>query len=239
MSVNVTHPGVTLWDDYMSPRGITKAQLARVLRVPRSVVYAVVRGDKNIDADLALRLSDYFSDTTANFWMNLQTEYDLDIARERMGSPLSKKVKFLSCDKGPCHDFAHIYTDGGCRSNPGGPTSYGFVILGANDAILREGSGQLGGGTSNTAEYGAVIKAMLAARDLGLKDIEVVTDSKLIVEQISGRYGIKAEALYKLCQQVKKLAKEFRAFKIAWAPRRSNVALMRADDLTQIAFDRY
>lgn len=79
------HPGEILRTEFMEPMGITAYQLAKALHSPG--IYEVVRGQRAISADIALRLGKYFG-MTPQFWMNLQTDYDLRLAARR--APLSK-----------------------------------------------------------------------------------------------------------------------------------------------------
>lgn len=72
------HPGEILRTEFMEPLGITAYQLAKALHLPG--MYEIVRGKRAISADVALRLGKYFS-MTPQFWMNLQTDYDLRVAR--------------------------------------------------------------------------------------------------------------------------------------------------------------
>ena len=81
------HPGEILRTEFMEPMGITAYQLAKALQLPG--IYEIVRGRRAISADVALRLGKYF-DMTPQFWMNLQTDYDLRIAATT--APL-KKIK--------------------------------------------------------------------------------------------------------------------------------------------------
>ena len=71
------HPGEILRTEFMEPLGITAYQLAKALHLPG--IYEIVRGKRAISADVALRLGKYFS-MTPQFWMNLQTDYDLRVA---------------------------------------------------------------------------------------------------------------------------------------------------------------
>ena len=71
------HPGEILRTEFMEPMGITAYQLAKALHLPG--IYEIVRGQRAISADVALRLGKYFG-MTPQFWMNLQTDYDLRIA---------------------------------------------------------------------------------------------------------------------------------------------------------------
>jgi addiction module HigA family antidote len=79
------HPGEILLTEFMEPMGITAYQLAKALHLPG--IYEIVRGQRAISADVALRLGKYFG-MTPQFWMNLQTDYDLRIAATT--APLSK-----------------------------------------------------------------------------------------------------------------------------------------------------
>lgn len=72
------HPGEILRTEFMEPLGITAYQLAKALHLPG--MYEIVRGKRAISADVALRLGKYFS-MTPQFWMNLQTDYDLRVAQ--------------------------------------------------------------------------------------------------------------------------------------------------------------
>ena len=80
-----SHPGEILRTEFMEPMGITAYQLAKALRFPG--VYEIVRAQRAISADVALRLGKYFS-MTPQFWMNLQTDYDLRVAAAT--APLNK-----------------------------------------------------------------------------------------------------------------------------------------------------
>jgi antitoxin HigA-1 len=81
------HPGEILRTEFMEPMGITAYQLSKALHLPG--IYEIVRGQRAISADVALRLGKYFG-MTLQFWMNLQTDYDLRIAATT--APL-KKIK--------------------------------------------------------------------------------------------------------------------------------------------------
>jgi addiction module HigA family antidote len=75
--IMATHPGEILRTEFMEPLGITAYELAKALSLPGA--YQIVRGKRSISADVALRLGKYFS-MTPQFWMNLQTDYDLRVA---------------------------------------------------------------------------------------------------------------------------------------------------------------
>jgi antitoxin HigA-1 len=79
------HPGEILRTEFMEPLGITAYQLAKALHFPG--IYEIVREERSISADVALRLGKYFG-MTPQFWLNLQTDYDLRVAAA--SAPLSK-----------------------------------------------------------------------------------------------------------------------------------------------------
>jgi addiction module HigA family antidote len=85
--VFAVHPGEILKTEFMEPMGVTAYELAKALNFPG--IYEVVRGDRAISADTAIRLGKYFG-LPAQFWMNLQNDYDLRIAE---GSGVGKKIK--------------------------------------------------------------------------------------------------------------------------------------------------
>jgi len=85
------HPGEVLLEEYLTPLGLTQYRLAKNLNVPRRRINEIVHGTRSITADTALRLARYFG-TSERFGINLQTAYDLDVERDRLGSRLEKEV---------------------------------------------------------------------------------------------------------------------------------------------------
>jgi antitoxin HigA-1 len=85
-------PGEILLEEFMTPLGISQNRLARDLGVNVARVHEIVRGQRGISAETALRLAAYFK-TSAEFWMNLQTRYDLKLAEHEHGSGIRKSVK--------------------------------------------------------------------------------------------------------------------------------------------------
>ena len=80
------HPGEILGDE-LEETGLSAKRLAEVIQVPPNRLYQILAGKRNITADTALRLSRYFG-TSADFWMNLQTAYELDLARQQFGKAI-------------------------------------------------------------------------------------------------------------------------------------------------------
>lgn len=85
-------PGEILDEEFMKPLGISQNGLARALSIPVSRVAGIVRGDRSITADTALRLSRHFGNS-AQFWMNLQQYYDLERARDERGAEIEATVR--------------------------------------------------------------------------------------------------------------------------------------------------
>lgn len=88
------HPGEILREEYLSPMGMTPHALAMDLHVPAPRINDVVREKRSISVDTALRLSRYFN-TSAQFWMNLQSSYDLKVAEREVGSKIESEVRQL------------------------------------------------------------------------------------------------------------------------------------------------
>jgi len=86
------HPGEVLLLDFLEPLGLTQYRLAKSLSVPARRINEIVHGKRSITADTALRLSRYFG-MTEQFWMNLQTRYDLELEKDRLGSRLTNEVQ--------------------------------------------------------------------------------------------------------------------------------------------------
>jgi addiction module HigA family antidote len=85
------HPGEVLREEFLTPLGLTAYALAKACGVPRTRIERLAREETPITADTALRLSRYF-DTTAEFWMGMQAQYDLEHARDDVAAAL-KKIK--------------------------------------------------------------------------------------------------------------------------------------------------
>lgn len=88
------HPGEILLEDFLKPMGITQYRLARCVGVPPRRVNEIVHGLRAITPDTALRLGRFFG-TSAELWMNLQTRFDLETAKDRLGSRLEMEVQIV------------------------------------------------------------------------------------------------------------------------------------------------
>jgi len=112
-----------------------------------------------------------------------------------------------------------VYTDGACSGNPG-PMGIGAVVY-KRGKILKEVSRAIGDGTNNIAEYEAVKAGLEEAITLGADAIEVRTDSKLVVQQLSGKFRVKAPHLREIKKEIDALA-EGLDVRYAWVPREKN-----------------
>lgn len=83
------HPGEILLEEFLKPLEVSQYQLAKEISVPARRVNEIVHGQRRISADTALRLARYFG-TSERFWMNLQTRYDLEIEKDRLGDALDE-----------------------------------------------------------------------------------------------------------------------------------------------------
>jgi len=91
---NIT-PGEILEEDFLKPLGLTQYRLAMDIGVPPRRINEIVKGQRAITADTALRLGRYFK-MSPQFWLNLQSHYDLEVEQERMGKRLEKEVKICA-----------------------------------------------------------------------------------------------------------------------------------------------
>ena len=102
---------------------------------------------------------------------------------------------------------ARLSTDGGARGNPG-PAAYGYVLEAEDGTVLAAHGERIGVATNNVAEYSALIAGLEKALELGVDEVEVVSDSELMVKQMRGEYRVKNEALQELWSQAGRLARQ-------------------------------
>lgn len=89
------HPGEVLLEEFLAPLGLSQYRLAKEVSVPARRINEIVRGARAVTADTALRLARYFG-TSERFWLNLQSRYDLEIERDRLGKRLEREVQVLA-----------------------------------------------------------------------------------------------------------------------------------------------
>jgi ribonuclease HI len=129
---------------------------------------------------------------------------------------------------------ARLATDGGARGNPG-PAAYAYVLE-AEDGTVLDARGQtIGVATNNVAEYRALVEGLRRAAAAGIDELEVVSDSELLVKQMRGEYRIKNETLRELAREAEDLARQIGRVTYT-AVRREHNDL--ADRLVNEALDR-
>ncbi len=89
-----THPGEILLEEFLKPMGISQYRLSKDIGVPAMRINKIVRGERGISADTALRLARYFG-MSVEFWTDIQTHYDTEIAKIALADRLEKEVKIL------------------------------------------------------------------------------------------------------------------------------------------------
>jgi len=102
---------------------------------------------------------------------------------------------------------ATLYTDGGARGNPG-PAAFAYVLEAADGTVLAAHGETIGTATNNVAEYRGLVAGLAKAVELAVPEIEVVSDSELLVKQMRGEYRVRNEALRELSLQAGRLARQ-------------------------------
>ena len=88
------HPGEVLLEDFMKPLGLSQYRVAKDIGVPALRISQIIRGQRSITADTALRLARYFG-TSAAVWLRLQARYDLEVAEAKLAQRINREVKVL------------------------------------------------------------------------------------------------------------------------------------------------
>jgi ribonuclease H / adenosylcobalamin/alpha-ribazole phosphatase len=128
---------------------------------------------------------------------------------------------------------ARLSTDGGARGNPG-PAAYGYVLETDEGTVLAAHGETIGTATNNVAEYRALVAGLEKALELQVDEVDVVSDSELLVKQMRGEYKVKNEALKELQRESARLAGQLRSVSYT-AVRREHNEL--ADQLVNEALD--
>jgi ribonuclease HI len=128
---------------------------------------------------------------------------------------------------------AKLFTDGGSRGNPG-PAAYGFVLEADDGTVLDARGEAIGIATNNVAEYSALVAGLERAVEVGVDELEVVSDSELLVKQMRGEYRVKNQALRDLFLDASRVARKIHRVTYT-AVRREHNEL--ADSLVNEALD--
>ena len=100
-----------------------------------------------------------------------------------------------------------LYTDGGSRGNPG-PAAYGYVLESEDGTVLAAEGEAIGVATNNVAEYRGLVAGLAKAIELAVPEVEVVSDSELLVKQMRGEYRVKNQALRHLSLEAARLVRQ-------------------------------
>jgi addiction module HigA family antidote len=90
--VRPTHPGEILLEEFLKPLEISQYRIAKDTSIPATRISQIVKGSRSVTADTALRFSRYFG-TSAEFWLNLQSRYDLEVQADKLSDKLDEEVK--------------------------------------------------------------------------------------------------------------------------------------------------
>ena len=129
---------------------------------------------------------------------------------------------------------ARLFTDGGSRGNPG-PAAYAFVLESVDGTVLDARGEAIGVATNNVAEYSALVAGLERAAEVGVDELEVVSDSELMVKQMRGEYKVKNRALQDLFLDASRLARKVGRVTYTAVRREQNEL---ADSLVNEALDR-
>jgi ribonuclease HI len=127
-----------------------------------------------------------------------------------------------------------LFTDGGARGNPG-PAAAAYVLEAEDGTVLAAEGESIGTATNNVAEYRALLAGLEKAAELGLEQVEVVSDSELLVKQMRGEYKVKNAALRELWEEGQRLARRLGRVEYTAVRREHNEF---ADRLVNEALDR-
>lgn len=128
---------------------------------------------------------------------------------------------------------ARLFTDGGARGNPG-PAASAYVIEAEDGTVLAAHGEAIGVATNNVAEYRALVEGLRKAAELAIGDVEVVSDSELMVKQMRGEYKVKNAGLLPLYQQARTIAQTLDRIVYEHVRREQN---KDADRLANLAMD--
>ncbi|HYD41700.1 MAG TPA: ribonuclease HI family protein [Anaeromyxobacter sp.] len=153
--------------------------------------------------------------------------------RERDAAEAAERAAQQEAAKVEAEKRTRLFTDGAARGNPG-PAGAGAVIVSPDGHIQAKVGKFLGESTNNVAEYMGLILGLRRAKAMGIKELEVLSDSELLVKQLQGEYAVKAEHLLPLHQEAQALLKAFPWIQLRHIPREENV---QADAMSNRAID--
>ncbi len=153
--------------------------------------------------------------------------------RERDAAEAAERAAQQEAVRVEAEKRTRLFTDGAARGNPG-PAGAGAVIISPDGHIQARVGKFLGDSTNNVAEYMGLILGLRRAKAMGIKELEVLSDSELLVKQLQGEYAVKAEHLLPLHQEAQALLKAFSWIQVRHIPREENA---QADAMSNRAID--
>jgi ribonuclease HI len=166
----------------------------------------------------------------------------LEVAAERLAPLLPEPLLVSPPSSGPTVESLgpsgkpsslRLFSDGAARGNPG-PAGAGAVLMDAEGRVVARLGKFLGIQTNNYAEYMGLLLGLRHARGLGVRELEVLADSELLIRQLQGRYQVKSPTLRPLYEEASGLLKTFPRVKLTHVPREKNKA---ADEMSNRAID--
>ena len=153
--------------------------------------------------------------------------------RERAAAAERERADAVAAEVAERAKRTRLYTDGAARGNPG-PAGAGAVIVSPDGHIVAKIGKFLGESTNNVAEYMGLILGLKRAKAMGIKELEVLADSELMVKQLAGDYAVKADHLKPLHDEAKALLRGFSWVEVRHIPREENA---QADLMSNRAID--
>ena len=153
--------------------------------------------------------------------------------RERAAAAERERADAVAAEVAERAKRTRLYTDGAARGNPG-PAGAGAVIVSPDGHIVAKIGKFLGESTNNVAEYMGLILGLKRAKAMGIKELEVLADSELMVKQLAGDYAVKADHLKPLHDEAKALLRGFSWVEVRHIPREENA---QADAMSNRAID--
>lgn len=153
--------------------------------------------------------------------------------RERAAAEQREREQAAAAEASERAKRTRLYTDGAARGNPG-PAGAGAVIVSPDGHIVAKVGKFLGDSTNNVAEYFGLILGLKRAKAMGIKEIEVLSDSELMVKQLAGDYAVKADHLRPLYDEARELLRGFGWIEVRHIPREENA---QADAMSNRAID--
>jgi ribonuclease HI len=153
--------------------------------------------------------------------------------RERAEAEAAERAAQEAAARAAAEKRTRLYTDGAARGNPG-PAGAGAVIVSPDGHIVAKVGKFLGDSTNNVAEYMGLILGLKRAKAMAIKELEVLSDSELMVRQLQGEYEVKADHLVPLFEEARALIGGFPWIRLRHIPREENA---QADAMSNRAID--